>query len=44
MDHTIDASERRASALVPMGIEFFLGENITACLSQIDVSNDLYPY
>jgi hypothetical protein len=44
MDHAIDASERRASALVPMGIEFFLGENITASLSQIHVSHGPYPY
>jgi hypothetical protein len=32
MEHTIDAGEACAAALVAMGIKLLLGENVTACL------------
>lgn len=39
MDHAIDAGKRRAAALVTVGVELFLGEDITACLSETHVNH-----
>jgi hypothetical protein len=43
MNHAVDASKRRAATLVTMGIEFLLGEDITACLSPSYISQEPCP-
>lgn len=39
VDHAINTGERRAAALVPVGVELLLGEDITAILTAHLVSN-----
>lgn len=43
MNHAVDASKRCAATLVTVGIEFLLGEDITACLSPSYISHEPCP-